>query len=67
MLLGPIVGADITDWERMTQTNVLGLMYMTDAALPHLIERQDHLIQVLGRRPGPLARGGGSTTPRSSR
>ncbi len=46
MLLGPIVGADTTDWDRMIQTNVLGLMYMTDAALPHLIERRGHLIQV---------------------
>jgi NADP-dependent 3-hydroxy acid dehydrogenase YdfG len=36
MLLGPIVDADVTEWQRMVQLNVLGLMYMTDAALPHL-------------------------------
>lgn len=46
MLLGPIVGADTTDWDRMIRTNVLGLMYMTDAALAHLIERQGHVVQV---------------------
>lgn len=46
MLLGSIVGADTTDWTRMIETNVLGLMFMTDAALPHLIERQGTLVQV---------------------
>jgi NADP-dependent 3-hydroxy acid dehydrogenase YdfG len=39
MLLGPIVGADTEDWRRMLNTNVLGLMYMTHAALPHLLEK----------------------------
>jgi NADP-dependent 3-hydroxy acid dehydrogenase YdfG len=39
MLLGPIVGADTEDWRRMLHTNVLGLMYMTHAALPHLLEK----------------------------
>jgi len=37
MLLGPIVDADTEDWRRMLNTNVLGLMYMTHAALPHLV------------------------------
>lgn len=46
MLLGSIVGADTTDWTRMIETNVLGLMFMTDAALPHLLERQGHVIQL---------------------
>jgi len=34
MLLGPIGDADTEDWRRMIQTNVLGLMYATHAALP---------------------------------
>ncbi len=37
MLLGPIVDADTEDWRRMISTNVLGLMYMTHAALPRMI------------------------------
>jgi NADP-dependent 3-hydroxy acid dehydrogenase YdfG len=38
MLLGPAVGASLTDWERMVQINLLGLMYCTHAALPHLLD-----------------------------
>ena len=34
MLLGPIESADTEDWRRMMDTNVLGLMYATHAALP---------------------------------
>ncbi len=34
MLLGPIGRADTSDWRRMVETNVLGLMYATHAALP---------------------------------
>ncbi len=37
MLLGPIVGAPIEEWQRMVQLNVLGLLYCTHAALPHLL------------------------------
>jgi NADP-dependent 3-hydroxy acid dehydrogenase YdfG len=37
MLLGPIVGADTAEWARMVELNVLGLMYVTAAALPHLL------------------------------
>ena len=37
MLIGPTVGADPHDWDRMTQININGLLYMTNAALPHLI------------------------------
>lgn len=39
MLLGPIEAADTEDWRRMITTNVLGLMYLTHAALPHLLDR----------------------------
>jgi NADP-dependent 3-hydroxy acid dehydrogenase YdfG len=37
MLLGPIVGAPVEEWERMVQLNLLGLLYCTHAALPHLL------------------------------
>src|SRR4051794_37692867 len=37
MLLGPVVGADVTEWERMIAVNQNGLLYMTNAALPHLL------------------------------
>jgi NADP-dependent 3-hydroxy acid dehydrogenase YdfG len=37
MLLGPAVGADLTEWQRMIELNVLGLLYCAHAALPHLL------------------------------
>jgi NADP-dependent 3-hydroxy acid dehydrogenase YdfG len=39
MLLGTIVGADPEDWRRMLSTNVLGLMYMTHAAIEGMVEQ----------------------------
>jgi NADP-dependent 3-hydroxy acid dehydrogenase YdfG len=39
MLLGTIVGADTEDWRRMLGTNVLGLMYMTHAAIEGMVEQ----------------------------
>ena len=46
MLLGPIEDADTEDWRRMISTNVLGLMYMTHAALPHLLARKGDVVNV---------------------
>jgi NADP-dependent 3-hydroxy acid dehydrogenase YdfG len=37
MLLGPALGSSIEDWERMVSLNVLGSLYVTHAALPHLV------------------------------
>jgi len=37
MLLGPIVDADPAEWDRMISLNVQGLLYCTNAALPHLL------------------------------
>jgi NADP-dependent 3-hydroxy acid dehydrogenase YdfG len=37
MLLGPAVGAPLEDWQQMVALNVDGLLYITHAALPHLI------------------------------
>jgi NADP-dependent 3-hydroxy acid dehydrogenase YdfG len=47
MLLGPVVGADAEEWERMIAVNQHGLLYMTNAALPHLLSAaQDGLREV---------------------
>jgi NADP-dependent 3-hydroxy acid dehydrogenase YdfG len=37
MLLGPIVDAPIEEWQQMIGTNLLGVLYTTHAALPHLL------------------------------
>jgi NADP-dependent 3-hydroxy acid dehydrogenase YdfG len=37
MLLGPALGAPLTEWQRMVELNVLGLLYCAHAALPHLL------------------------------
>ncbi len=41
MLLGPIEGAPIDEWQRMVDINVLGLLYTSHAALPHLLRAAD--------------------------
>jgi len=38
MLLGPVQDAPLTEWQRMININVLGLMYCTHAALPLLLD-----------------------------
>jgi NADP-dependent 3-hydroxy acid dehydrogenase YdfG len=37
MLLGPVVDAPVEEWERMVNLNLLGLLYCSHAALPHLL------------------------------
>jgi NADP-dependent 3-hydroxy acid dehydrogenase YdfG len=37
MLLGPVAGAPLSEWQRMVDLNVLGLLYCAHAALPHLL------------------------------
>ena len=37
MLLGPALDAQTQDWDQMVALNVQGLMYVTHAALPHLV------------------------------
>ncbi len=37
MLLGPALDAPIGEWEQMLAVNVHGLLYVTHAALPHLV------------------------------
>jgi NADP-dependent 3-hydroxy acid dehydrogenase YdfG len=38
MLLGPVHNADASEWDRMLAVNVAGLLNVTNAALPHLID-----------------------------
>jgi NADP-dependent 3-hydroxy acid dehydrogenase YdfG len=37
MLLGPVLGAPVEEWNRMVSVNLLGLLYCSHAALPHLL------------------------------
>ena len=47
MYVGPVAGAVTEDWKKMFDTNVLGLMYFTHAAIPHMKERKDgHIINI---------------------
>jgi NADP-dependent 3-hydroxy acid dehydrogenase YdfG len=38
MLVGPVVGAEPGEWDRMIAINAKGLLYTTHAALPHLLK-----------------------------
>ena len=38
MLLGPAVDAPLEEWDRMVAINVQGVLHITHAALPHLLE-----------------------------
>lgn len=46
MLLGPAKEAPLEEWERMIQVNLLGLLYMTKAALRALVEAEGHLVNI---------------------
>jgi 3-hydroxy acid dehydrogenase/malonic semialdehyde reductase len=44
---GPAQEADLDDWDRMVDTNVKGLMYMTRAVLPGMVARgRGHVINI---------------------
>jgi NADP-dependent 3-hydroxy acid dehydrogenase YdfG len=58
MLLGTIVGADTEDWRRMLSTNVLGLMYMTSAAIDGMVEQGSGDIVNISSVAGRTARKG---------
>ncbi|HEX6165391.1 MAG TPA: SDR family NAD(P)-dependent oxidoreductase [Acidimicrobiales bacterium] len=38
MLLGPVVGAPTEEWDRMVALNLQGLLYVSHAAIPHLLD-----------------------------
>jgi clavulanate-9-aldehyde reducatase len=47
MLLGPVTGADTSEWKRMVDVNVLGLLYCTHAVLPVMAEQgSGHIVNV---------------------
>jgi len=47
MLLGQIDGANTEDWRRMINTNVLGLLYVTHAALPIMKgQNSGHIVNI---------------------
>jgi NADP-dependent 3-hydroxy acid dehydrogenase YdfG len=58
MLLGTIVGADPEDWRRMLSTNVLGVMYMTHAAIDGMVEQGSGDIVNISSVAGRTARKG---------
>jgi NADP-dependent 3-hydroxy acid dehydrogenase YdfG len=58
MLLGTIVGADTEDWRRMISTNVLGVMYMTHAAIEGMVEQGSGDIVNMSSVAGRTARKG---------
>ena len=41
MLLGPAADAPLSEWQRMVELNVLGLLYCAHAATPHLLHAAD--------------------------
>jgi NADP-dependent 3-hydroxy acid dehydrogenase YdfG len=58
MLLGTIIGADPEDWRRMLSTNVLGVMYMTHAAIDGMVEQGSGDVVNLSSVAGRVARKG---------
>lgn len=58
MLLGPVTNL-LGEWQQMVETNLLGSMYVTHAAVPHMLERGSgdlvFLGSVLGRATEPLS------------
>jgi NADP-dependent 3-hydroxy acid dehydrogenase YdfG len=41
MLLGPVVDAPLDEWQRMIDLNLSGLLYVSHAAMPHLLAAAD--------------------------
>jgi NADP-dependent 3-hydroxy acid dehydrogenase YdfG len=58
MLLGTIVGADPEDWRRMVQTNVMGVLYMTHAAIDGMVEQGSGDVVNMSSVAGRVARKG---------
>ncbi|ESY82090.1 oxidoreductase [Mesorhizobium sp. LNHC221B00] len=64
MLLSPAAEADLDDWRRMIELNLIGLMAATKAALPHLKAAKGHVVNVssvAGRVANPGASGYAAT------
>ncbi|MER8534485.1 SDR family NAD(P)-dependent oxidoreductase [Mesorhizobium sp. M1005] len=64
MLLSPAADAELDDWRRMVELNLLALMGVTKAALPHLRAAKGHIVNVssiAGRVANPGASGYAAT------
>jgi NADP-dependent 3-hydroxy acid dehydrogenase YdfG len=47
MLLGPVIGAETSEWRQMIDVNLLGLLYCTHAALPIMGEQgSGHIVNI---------------------
>ncbi|MGO9392757.1 SDR family oxidoreductase [Rhodoblastus sp.] len=57
--LSPAWEASLEDWDRMIATNVTGLVHLTRAVLPQMVERNDGLIINLGSVAGDYSYPGG--------
>jgi NADP-dependent 3-hydroxy acid dehydrogenase YdfG len=42
MLLGPVLGAPLEEWEEMVRVNLMGLLYCAHAAVPHLLRAAEN-------------------------
>jgi NADP-dependent 3-hydroxy acid dehydrogenase YdfG len=66
MLLAPALGSSLADWEQMVALNLLGTLYVTHAALPHLVSaaadspRQVADLVNISSTAGRVARPGGA-------
>ncbi len=58
--LNPAQSADLDDWDQMVDTNIKGLMYMTRAVLPGMVERERGHIVNLGSTAGEFPYPGGN-------
>ena len=58
--LEPAQAADLDDWETMIDTNIKGLMYMTRAILPGMVERDRGPVINIGSVAGTYPYGGGN-------
>ncbi len=59
--MGPAQSADLTDWETMVDTNIKGLLYLTRAILPMMVERKRGHIVNIGSVAGNWPYPGGNT------
>lgn len=45
--IGPLFEGEVEDWEEMIDTNLKGLLYMTRAFVPHMVERnRGHVVNI---------------------
>lgn len=46
-IIGPILGSNLDDWERMVQVNLIGVLNVTHACIPIMVEQQQgHLVAI---------------------